>query len=80
MKLKFIIKLDNISEATLGYMKEVIDKLFEPCYHYKLGTYRGKHILEDELKRYVSEKEFIDIMIEYGFVYKNGKLKARHIV
>ena len=61
-------------------MKEVINKLFEPCYHYKLGTYRGKHILEDELKRYVSEKEFIDIMIEYGFVYKHGKLKARHIV
>ena len=59
---------------------DVINKLFEPCYHYKLGTYRGKHILEDELKRYVSEKEFIDIMIEYGFVYKNGKLKARHII
>ena len=31
-------------------MKEVIDKLFEPCYHYKLGTYRGKHILENYLK------------------------------
>jgi hypothetical protein len=59
---------------------DVINKLFEPCYRYNLGTYRGKHILENELKRYVSEGEFIDIMIEYGYVYKNGKLKAKHIL
>jgi hypothetical protein len=59
---------------------DVINKLFEPCYHYKLGTYRGKHILENELKRYVSEGEFIDIMVGYGYVLKNGKLKAKHII
>ena len=72
-----ISKIQNLKD---DINTEVINKLFEPSYRYKLGTYRGKHILENELKRYVSEGEFIDIMIEYGYTYKNGKLKAKHII
>jgi len=72
--------ISKIQKLSDDINTEVINKLFEPCYHYKLGTYRGKHILEDKLKRYVSEGEFIDIMIEYGYVLKNGKLKAKHII
>jgi hypothetical protein len=32
-----------------------------------LGAYRGKHVLENKIGRYVSEPEFIKIMTDLGY-------------
>jgi hypothetical protein len=48
-------------------MIEIIRTLFKPVSTYTLGAYRGKHILENKIGRYVSEDEFIKIMKDLGY-------------
>ena len=47
-------------------MESIISNLFKPTSTYQLNSYRGKHILENYLKRYVPEEEFILIMKQVG--------------
>ena len=59
-------------------MNIIISELFEPTKTYILGSYRGKHILEEYLGEYISEEDFIKIMIENGFkCNKKGQLNCR---
>ena len=54
-------------------MKEVIEKLFKPTKTYRMGSYYGKHILEKETGDYISETEFIKIMLDFGYNYNERK-------
>jgi len=48
-------------------MIEIIRTLFKPVSIYTLGAYRGKHVLENKIGRYVSEEEFIKLMTDLGY-------------
>ena len=61
-------------------MESVIKKLFKPVSTYTLGSYRGKHVLEKELKTYVSEEQFIKLMTEMGYkMNKKQQFKLKEI-
>jgi hypothetical protein len=67
--------IDSSMESHIAY-------LFQPTRNYKLGAYRGKHVLERHLGTYVSTEQFIQIMKDLGYnpnKYDNFKLKERKL-
>jgi len=61
-------------------MDSHIAHLFQPTRAYKLGAYRGKHVLEKHLGTYISTEQFIAIMNDLGHKhnkYENFKFKER---
>jgi hypothetical protein len=68
----------NHTEAVLS--KIILSKIFKPVSTYTLGSYRGKHVLERELKTYVSEEQFIKLMTELGYKMNNkNQFKLKEI-
>ena len=58
-------------------MEDILRKLFKPTRTYQLGSYRGKHLLEKEIKSYISEDEFIQIMEANGYDCKDNHFKVK---
>lgn len=64
----------------MSSMEAIILKLFKPVSVYTLGSYRGKHVLEKELKTYVSEEQFIKLMTQMGYkMNKDQRFKLKEI-
>jgi len=52
-------------------MDTLFKKTVTPC----LGTYKGKHIWEKHTNKYISESDFIVMMVDAGFKYSPSKGK-----
>lgn len=64
----------------MSSMEAIVSKLFKPVSVYTLGSYRGKHVLEKELKTYVSEEQFIKLMTQMGYkMNKDKRFKLKEI-